>query len=149
MQTFLPYPSFRESARVLDRARLGKQRVEGLQLLRAVTIPTYGWQHHPATMMWRGYVPALAKYTLVMADEWIAQGRPDTVREQALLFAPEVDESEEDQLELPRWIGDEELHRSHQSNLIRKDPDWYGPLFPGVPADLPYIWPSKHPERYL
>jgi hypothetical protein len=149
MQTFLPYPSFSESARVLDRSRLGKQRVEGLQLLRAVTIPTYGWQHHPATMMWRGYVPALTKYTLVMADEWIAQGRPDSVRDQVLPFAPEVDAVGQDELELPRWIGDDELHRSHQSNLIRKDPAFYGPLFPGVPPDLPYIWPSKHPERYL
>lgn len=149
MQTFLPYPSFRESARVLDRARLGKQRVEGLQLLRAVTIPTYGWQHHPATAMWRGYVPALTKYTLAMTDEWIARGRPDSVRDQVLPFAPEVDAVGQDELELPRWIGDDELHRSHQSNLIRKDPAFYAPLFPGVPPDLPYIWPSKQPERYL
>ena len=28
MQTFLPYEDFRASARVLDRQRLGKQRVE-------------------------------------------------------------------------------------------------------------------------
>lgn len=28
MQTFLPYPDFVESASVLDRQRLGKQRVE-------------------------------------------------------------------------------------------------------------------------
>lgn len=29
MQTFLPYQNFVASARVLDRQRLGKQRVEG------------------------------------------------------------------------------------------------------------------------
>lgn len=38
MQTFLPYPDFRQSAKVLDRARLGKQRVECLQLARAIAM---------------------------------------------------------------------------------------------------------------
>jgi hypothetical protein len=47
VQTFLPYPDFAESAQVLDQARLGKQRVEALQVLRAVTLPGYGWQSHP------------------------------------------------------------------------------------------------------
>ena len=71
MQTFLPYPSFERSARVLDRARLGKQRVEALQVLRAVTIPTYGWRNHPVAKMWRGYIPALTKYALEVTDVWI------------------------------------------------------------------------------
>ncbi|MDQ1681515.1 MAG: hypothetical protein QOH99_56, partial [Frankiaceae bacterium] len=35
MQTFLPYADFGASARVLDDRRLGKQRVETLQILRA------------------------------------------------------------------------------------------------------------------
>jgi hypothetical protein len=38
VQTFLPYADFAESARVLDRARLGKQRVEALQVLRAGSV---------------------------------------------------------------------------------------------------------------
>ncbi len=33
MQTFLPYDSYADSAAVLDRARLGKQRVEAKQIL--------------------------------------------------------------------------------------------------------------------
>ena len=36
MQTFLPTSDFRESARLLDYKRLGKQRVEGMQLLNAM-----------------------------------------------------------------------------------------------------------------
>ena len=36
MQTFLPYASFEESAKVLDRQRLGKQRVECLQIFNAL-----------------------------------------------------------------------------------------------------------------
>ena len=34
------------------------------------------------------------------------------------------------------------MHRAHQSSLLRKDPAHYGPLFPGVPDDLPYYWPT-------
>lgn len=48
MQTFLPFPSFIESARVLDNKRLCKQRVECLQILKALHDPSYGWQNHPA-----------------------------------------------------------------------------------------------------
>ena len=43
MQTFLPDPDFARSARCLDRLRLGKQRVEVLQLLRALLVPGSGW----------------------------------------------------------------------------------------------------------
>lgn len=44
MQTFLPYPNFAASARVLDNRRLGKQRVECVQILKAIQ-PGYatGW----------------------------------------------------------------------------------------------------------
>jgi hypothetical protein len=142
VQTFLPYPSFAESARVLDPPRLGKQRVEALQLLRAVTIPTYGWRHHPAAKMWRGFVPALTKYGLEMTDAWIALGHADTVRPQLLEFAPEVDALTQEQLELPPWIGDEAFHLSHRSNLMRKDAEFYRQHFGDLPDDLPYVWPA-------
>lgn len=42
---------------------------------------------------------------------------------------------------LPPWLGDPGLHRSHQSALLRKDPAWYAARFPGVPADVPFLWP--------
>jgi hypothetical protein len=149
MQTFLPYPSFAESAAVLDTPRLGKQRVETLQILRALIVPTYGWQRHPAVQMWRGYVPALTAYGLVMTDTWRERGYGDTVREQLVEFAPEVDGRAQDELAaaglLPPWLGDEELHRSHRSRLVAKDPAFYGPAFPGTPDDLDYHWP--HPDH--
>ena len=136
MQTFLPYADFAQSAAVLDRARLGKQRVEALQVLRAVTIPTYGWRNHPAAKMWRGYVPLLAEYALAMTDEWIARGYDDSVRDQVVEFTG-------GELRRPAWLGDEAFHLSHQSNLVRKDPEFYRPIFPGVPDDLPYVWPGE------
>ncbi|MDZ5663684.1 MSMEG_6728 family protein [Nocardioides sp. S-58] len=148
MQTFLPYPDFERSARSLDARRLGKQRVECLQVVRGLTVPTYGWRHHPAVKMWRGHLEALGRYTLVCCEVWTELGRADTcaatvmtdlraagvtqVRTQAELTEAGV---------LPAWLGDEDFHRSHQSALLRKDPELYGPLFPGVPPDLDYVWP--------
>lgn len=142
MQTFLPYPSFVESAAVLDPVRLGKQRVETLQLLRANTIPDYGWRHHPAAKMWAGRLPALVAYGLAITDAWTALGHADTVRLQLLEFAPDVDGVRQERLDPPRWLGEPDFHLAHRSNLVRKDPGHYRPLFGDIPDDLPYIWPK-------
>lgn len=147
MQTFLPFPDFTASARVLDRARLGKQRVEVLQVLRALRIPGYGWRTHPAVTMWTGHVPALVAYGEAVNAAWSAQGRPDTTRAQILEFAPDAG----DQADLarrgllPPWLGWEALHRSHRSALVRKAPAYCRPHFPDVPDDLPYVWPDPPP----
>lgn len=147
MQTFLPVPDFAGSARALDRRRLGKQRVEALQVLRALVVPGYGWRHHPAAKMWTGYPEALTRYGLDVCAAWCATGGADTcavklveqyardeVRTQAELAAAG---------ELPPWLGDDAVHRSHRSALVRKDPAHYRPLFPDVPPDLPYVWPAS------
>lgn len=149
MQTFLPYADFERSARALDIRRLGKQRVEALQVLRGLTVPTYGWRHHPAVKMWAGHEEALGRYALTCCEVWSGLGFADTcaatlaadlaaagvpvVRSQAELAGAGA---------LPSWLGDEAFHRSHQSSLVRKDPAHYRPLFPGVPDDLPYVWPT-------
>lgn len=144
MQTFLPYESFRRSAGVLDSPRLGKQRVETLQILRALVLPDYGWRNHPVTRMWMGHVPALVAYGLAMTDAWTGRGYADTVRPQLVEFAPEADGGE---LPLPPWLGDAQLHESHRSNLLAKDPVFYADLFPGTPPHLPYVWPD--PEELV
>nr|BFF11706.1 hypothetical protein GCM10025699_30090 [Microbacterium flavescens] len=89
-----------------------------------------------------GRLPALVSYGLAMTDAWTALGRPDTVRPQLLEFAPDVDGVPQDDIEMPRWLGDAAFHLAHRSNLVRKDPGFYRPLFGGIPDDLPYIWPT-------
>ncbi|MHA7282076.1 MSMEG_6728 family protein [Arthrobacter sp. TMS2-4] len=145
MQTFLPYPDFAASARVLDQARLGKQRVETLQALRALVIPDYGWRQHPAIRMWMGYVPALTVYGLAMVAEWVSRGHADSTHRQILEFAPRV--LEEPDVPMPPWFGDPALHLSHRSNLVQKAPEIYRDRFAGVPEDLPYVWPAPERER--
>ncbi|WP_369052738.1 MSMEG_6728 family protein [Kineococcus terrestris] len=147
MQTFLPYADFARSAAVLDAPRLGKQRVETLQVLRALELPDYGWVNHPAVRMWRGCTPALVAYGLACVDAWTRPGRADSTRRLIAEFAPEVAGRTQADLAadglLPYWLGDEALHRSHRSALLRKDPDFYRPLFGDEdPDDLPYVWPD-------
>ncbi|HEY8532985.1 MAG TPA: MSMEG_6728 family protein [Micromonospora sp.] len=148
MQTFLPYPDFAASAEVLDQQRLGKQRVETLQVLRALTWPRYGWRNHPAVRMWAGYEEALVRYGLEMCREWTARGCGDTVAESLLTdFAAHSGRREvRTQEELarltavPPWLGREDFHLSHRSALVRKNPDHYRPIFGDVPP-MPYVWP--------
>ncbi|MFG2515669.1 MSMEG_6728 family protein [Streptomyces sp. NPDC048584] len=151
MQTFLPYPGFRESALVLDRRRLGKQRVEAIQVLRGLIVPGYGWRRHPAVRMWTGYEEALVRYGLEVCRVWRERGHQDSCA--ATLVAdlagvrPGAPVRGQEELaeagELPPWLGDEAMHRSHRSALVRKDPEAYGEVFAGEPDDLPYVWPSS------
>lgn len=150
MQTFLPHPEFEASARALDAKRLGKQRVETLQVVRALTRPGYGWANHPAVLMWKGFEEALGRYGLTCCEVWVERGSGDTCAASLtadLGAAGVTGVRAQEELRragaLPPWLGDEEFHRSHRSALIRKDPEHYGPLFPGTPDDLPYVWPVR------
>ena len=145
MQTFLPYPDFAASAEVLDYKRLGKQRVETFQLLNAIRgvdkngepKQHKGWVNHPAAVMWRQYVPALAEYGLAMTDEWIRRGYNDTMRQRFIDILAATSNGE---TVYPYWLGRDEFHISHRSNLLRKDLEFYSKYFDGVPDDLPYVW---------
>lgn len=59
MMTFLPHEDFEKSAQSLDYRRLGKQRVEAMQIYNCLLKPTR-WKNHPAVLMWSGYEDALA-----------------------------------------------------------------------------------------
>jgi hypothetical protein len=144
VQTFLPFPDLRASCQVLDDRRLGKQRVETYQVLRALTWPRYAWKNHPAVRMWRGFVPGLVAYGLESCREWTRRGHADAVAPQLLAWSGGAPPSEYD---LPPWFGLEALHLSHRSALLRKEPQWYRPRFAalghgGEPDDLPYLWPA-------
>lgn len=94
------------------------------------------WGNHPAVQMWRGHESALAAYGFYICLEWRQRGYRDTLKD---WFLEQLDDN---WALLPSWMGDEAFHLSHQSNLVRKLPEHYAPLFPGVGPDLPYIWPK-------
>lgn len=130
MQTFLPFADFTRAARILDYRRLGKQRVEAQQILNALESGG-GWSSHPAVRMWAGYEPALHRYRNAMIREWIRRGYNNTM---PLLPSG-------GRVRLPPWVGNPAFHQSHRSNLLRKDPAFYGQYGWTVSPDLPYVWP--------
>ncbi|MCW2576221.1 MAG: uncharacterized protein JWR66_2251 [Modestobacter sp.] len=147
MQTFLPVADFAEAAQLLDSPRLGKQRVETLQVLRALELPDYGWANHPVVTMWRGHTAGLVVYGLAMVRAWRERGFADSTETLIAEFAPDAARMTQAEAAaaglLPSWVGDEALHLSHRSNLLAKDLAFYRSRFPADPDDLPYIWPGS------
>ena len=138
MQTFLPYEDFSLSASVLDYRRLGKQRVEALQIYNAlVDNPTLqgnkykGWLNHPAVLMWKGYEEALLLYKNKMIEEWRDVREYNNTME--IVEVP-------DSIKMPPWVGDERVHASHRSNLLRKDFEFYSKFGWQEDTDLEYYW---------
>jgi hypothetical protein len=151
MQTFLPFDDFSRSAQALDDRRLGKQRVEALQVLRALTRPVYGWKSHPVVLQWEGYEEALVAYALEVCAEWNRRGFADTV---AASITAELKDATgttvvRSQLDLagagalPPWLGDDAFHAGHRSALAAKEPAYYRERFPDWPDDIPYFWPVR------
>ncbi len=140
MQTFLPYPDFVLSAQVLDRQRLGKQRVEVLQLLNTLYHKEGRWWNHPACRMWRGYEHALIIYGCEICRTWKSYGYKDSCYEKILMYL-DVFNIDQDLFICPPWFTDSRLHLSHRSNLIRKKPDYYRKFWSDIPDNLPYFWP--------
>ena len=134
MQTFVPYPDFKQSMSVLDDSRLGNQVYrEGMTLLRGK------WPNHPASKMWRGYESALANYLMAGVIELMKRGKDYTDR-------PWYHELESyamlsDLALLPPWLGDERVHSSHRANLLRKDPVHYGQFGWTEQPQEGYYWP--------
>lgn len=94
------------------------------------------WENHPAVKMWKGYEFELARYARVICQEWIDRRYKDTILQKIgdLMLVT-------DNLSRPHWIGDENLHKSHRSNLLRKDKQFYSQFGWTEPDDLPYVWP--------
>jgi hypothetical protein len=82
--------------------------------------------------MWRDHVEALKLYHNLCIEEWIARG----FRNEMKLFPCASNPP------MPAWLGNVYLHRSHQSNLLRKEHDHYRPHFKGVRRNIPYWWPT-------
>ncbi len=147
MQTFLCYPNFRQSAKVLDRQRLGKQRIEAFQLLKInlelkespdKKIP---WMNHPACIMWRNYEWALGFYGMVVCSEWKRRGYQDSMIprfvelfDKCLINCPNY-------LKFPPWVGCEKFHSAHRAALLYKNFDHYKQFGWEEAPRLEYFWP--------
>lgn len=135
MQTFLPFPSFAKSAKVLDRRRLNNQRNEALILLKSL-LGLYegrGWRSHYVAKMWAGYEGALADYGTAICYEAIARGTNCTVLDQ---IEELIEEHDLNTRSKPPWLGKGTFHVSMRAELFRKDPDWYEQFHWHLPSNL-------------
>lgn len=148
--TFRPYADHARSARVLDDKRLGKQRVEAMQIMSAMmaklTGETGGWTNHPIVNMWAGldnpyidhacgqlHLRDLLDYYYACRDEWRSRGFKHQMDYKILPFSMII------QFTGP-WQADHQLpwtsadEKRHKQILLRKDPDWYGQFWKRRPV---------------
>ena len=130
MQTFLPYANFKQSAKCLDYKRLGKQRVECKQILKALFVNNYGWKNHPIVKMWKNYELALSEYYNVILNEWISRGYKNSMPYISLNNV---------KINYPPWLGNIDFHDSHKSNLLRKDKLYYSKYW-NISDNKEYVW---------
>ena len=152
MQVFLPFPDIKTSILVLDKVRKWKQVLEAKQLIDVVDGRKQGWKNHPCAKMYSKYPNFLKLYYNTALDLWKKVGKT------------KLEPVELGLVVLPPWIGNEEFHKSHQSNLLRKAEDdrcgisrlgnkkpsrellnnleLYGISTINTPTNLEYVWPD-------
>jgi len=146
MQTFLPYPDFKKSLESLDNKRLGKQRVETYQLIaglegrltKAGKPYSKSRVNHPISQMFRNNLPALKQYLNDSIDVWVARGKNNTMKKEVI----------EEEIIMPDWFGNEEFHRSHRANLLRKDAKYYEAHGWTDDSTLPYRWYDMNKNQW-
>ena len=145
MQTFLPYSNFEKCAYVLDRKRLGKQRVECLQILQTIFDNRKSWANHPAVNMWRGHEFYLFAYMKKICERWISYGYKDSCLKKAKeLVTKNRAKYLSSSKNYPSWLCGEKIFESHKSNLLRKNPEHYSKFFGDISSSIPYFWPCEN-----
>jgi hypothetical protein len=157
MQTFLAYPSYKESAQVLDSLRLNKQKIEAFQIYNAASFtrfrtdgtiigPAKGFTAHSAVRMWRPFLHQFCVYALAICKECNERGIKDNAGVEEFFWS----RLNKHQDIYPSWYKSEKildaLCFSHRCNLVRKDMKHYSPKFPDVNIinafTVPYLWPE-------
>lgn len=130
MQTFLPFPDFTLTARVLDNKRLGNQAYNECRVLICG-----GWPNHPASKMWQGYDSALARYAIALLEE-LKRRTGGYYEDHIAFYRVFIDDDR-----TPPWLGDHRVHSSHRAALLHKDFTHYSQFNWTEEPSLDYYWP--------
>lgn len=147
MQTFLPWPDFTATAACLDGKRLGKQIVEGCQIMRCLTgNGSLGWNSHPIVAAWRGSEGTLMSYLNAVHGSWQCR-RGDVTHHEAYTHCRDIyDGRGITRADPPWWLGSPGFHVSHQLNLIRKNGTYRSAFSVSAECAVdrePYLWPVE------
>lgn len=138
--TFLVMADFKLNAQLLDMSRIGKQRIEGRQILNIILglSRSQSWSRHPIVQAWRPYPTALKYYINCIIEEFIRRGGRNNL---PLFELPAL-------ILMPWWTQWERVHQSHRAMLMRKAPHYYGDKFSVDPEYMAhgYIWPGSIQE---
>lgn len=162
---FIIVPDIKQTAKMLDMKRLGKQRVEAKQIIDLLefydknkTFNGKSWSNHPATLSWIGFTNHLKVYFNIITREWIERGYNNTmefynVDESLYNIVPctfennilTYDNTMFNEYSFPFWVSFPPFYLSHQAALCRKNPTFYKFLLreelkPFL--EVGYLWPS-------
>lgn len=153
IQTWLPLPSFKESAESLSDEDLFKQVLDGLRVIELLheiprnesKLPHEYWAAEPIDPlqpggMWRGCEMQLCEYTLEICEEASIRGRRQHPMMEAIAEHLEWATGEDSYMGKPSWFGNIDFHLSHQSALIRKNPSFYRRKF-AADDQMKLMWP--------
>ena len=146
-QTFLPYPNFKKTARVLDNKRLNSTINEGYEaycynLGNPSNRPLRHPHGHCVNRLWKGYEHTLRRYLTTLKKEAISRGLKPMNTEWFISLEPEHNKQ-------PPWLGINIFHTLYKRHLLYKDPLYYTKYFKRQYPTLGYIAPSKeNPTQY-
>lgn len=164
VNTFIIVPDIEQTAKMLDKQRLGKQRLEAKQLIDILERYDQtgtcdgGWSSHPALRSWKGYTNSLKAYFNIIVNEWISRGCQNTMKlypidtKRYRVVKCNFDgktahfQGPFDEYCYPFWVSFPPLYMSHQAALCRKNPEYYSSflreeLKPFLTNG--YLWPSN------
>lgn len=163
VNVFVPVADVEQSCRILDEPRLGKQRSEIKIILAALTGVRFkqaqgefalalpekrGYRNHSATRMWQGHELALARFGETNCLVWAERRGHDpetgtgheTLNDMRGWVAWLVQHGADPTM--PPWWGRADVHASHRSVLLFKDPDYYARFGWDDEPAYEYVWPS-------
>lgn len=131
MQTFLPFPSFKDSIKVIDNKRLWKQYLEAKQLISIIERKEYneanniiekiGYVNHPAVKMWIKHCNALKLYCNYCLIEHCNRKHEKVDKEKLYRL--------KEKAIFPWWIGNKFFHLTHKSRMLHKNLEFYSEQF--------------------
>jgi hypothetical protein len=124
--TFVPLPTYTESAKVMTGSDLAACYMVGYKIHNGLAKPE---ELVPGTVeMWAGHKPALARYVNVLMEELVRRtGEPSLLPK-----LPDL----QGHTHFPKWLGNEDFHRRQQQMMCWHH-EYYASKFLGMKREWP------------
>ena len=166
VNTFIIVPDIVKTAQLLDTKRLGKQRIEALEIINCLEEfdktgkITSKWGNHPVVKCWMGFTNHLKVYYNIILREWINRGYnnnmefyqienenlyhivPCNFHNNSIVFCGTYN-----YYSFPFWVAFYPFYMSHQASLCRKYPKYYSSLLReelNYFLEIGYFWPCNY-----